>query len=74
MGEAEDEALGSCTTRGQTKAANANEDAFTDDVAAAAYIENFGLKLFSQADNEDRKAKATRFVPARASALLTDCC
>lgn len=44
----------------QSKAANASNEAFTDDVAASAYIENFGLKLFSQADNEDRKGKATR--------------
>ncbi|GAA5841288.1 hypothetical protein JCM9279_000605 [Rhodotorula babjevae] len=44
----------------ESKAANASNEAFTDDVAASAYIENFGLKLFSQADNEDRKGKATR--------------
>ncbi|GAA5986659.1 hypothetical protein JCM10908_003847 [Rhodotorula pacifica] len=44
----------------QTKAEHATEEAFTDDIAAAAYIENFGLKLFSQADTEDRKGKATR--------------
>lgn len=42
------------------KAQNTTNDAFTDDIAAAAYIENFGLKLFSQADNEDREGKATR--------------
>ncbi|KPV77422.1 uncharacterized protein RHOBADRAFT_51277 [Rhodotorula graminis WP1] len=44
----------------ESKAANASNEAFTDDLAASAYIENFGLKLFSQADNEDRKSKATR--------------
>ncbi|BGP31168.1 hypothetical protein JCM10296v2_002932 [Rhodotorula toruloides] len=44
----------------EMKAQHTANDAFTDDVAAAAYIENFGLKLFSQADNEDRKGKATR--------------
>ncbi|BGP07131.1 hypothetical protein JCM10049v2_002961 [Rhodotorula toruloides] len=44
----------------EMKAQHTSNDAFTDDVAAAAYIENFGLKLFSQADNEDRKGKATR--------------
>lgn len=44
------------------KAQHTSNDALTDDVAAAAYIENFGLKLFSQADNEDRKGKATRRV------------
>ncbi|GAA5902265.1 hypothetical protein JCM6882_000487 [Rhodosporidiobolus microsporus] len=42
------------------KSDNSTNDAFTDDAAAAAYVENFGLKLFSQADNEDRKAKASR--------------
>ncbi|GEM08450.1 late endosometo vacuole transport-related protein [Rhodotorula toruloides] len=42
----------------EMKAQNTTNDAFTDDIAAAAYIENFGLKLFSQADNEDRKAAA----------------
>ncbi|BGP39094.1 hypothetical protein JCM10450v2_003046 [Rhodotorula kratochvilovae] len=44
----------------EAKAANLQNEAFTDDVAASAYVENFGLKLFSQADNEDRKGKATR--------------
>ncbi|GAA6046436.1 hypothetical protein JCM3770_004923 [Rhodotorula araucariae] len=44
----------------ETKAANLQNEAFTDDVAAAAYVENFGLKLFSQADNEDRRGKASR--------------
>ncbi|GAA5865482.1 hypothetical protein JCM3774_005654 [Rhodotorula dairenensis] len=44
----------------QTKSEHATEEAFTDDIAASAYIENFALKLFSQADNEDRKGKASR--------------
>lgn len=35
----------------------------TEDAAAAAYIENFALKIFAQADNEDRTGKATRSVP-----------
>ncbi|GAA6041871.1 hypothetical protein JCM8097_004519 [Rhodosporidiobolus ruineniae] len=42
------------------KAANEGNEAFTDDAAAAAYVENFGLRLFSQADNEDRQGKASR--------------
>ncbi|GAA5823692.1 hypothetical protein JCM11251_000728 [Rhodosporidiobolus azoricus] len=42
------------------KAEHSNNDAFTDDAAASAYVENFGLKLFSQADNEDRHGKASR--------------
>ncbi|GJN89756.1 hypothetical protein Rhopal_002745-T1 [Rhodotorula paludigena] len=44
----------------ETKAAHSSNEAITDDIAAAAYVENFGLKIFSQADNEDRKGKATR--------------
>ncbi|BGP15248.1 hypothetical protein JCM10213_000709 [Rhodosporidiobolus nylandii] len=43
-----------------TKAENATNEAFTDDAAAAAYVENFALKLFAMADNEDRKGKASR--------------
>ncbi|GAA5855723.1 hypothetical protein JCM8547_001658 [Rhodosporidiobolus lusitaniae] len=42
------------------KAENATNEAFSEDTVASAYVENFGLKLFSQADNEDRKGKATR--------------
>ncbi|GAA5851462.1 hypothetical protein JCM5353_002575 [Sporobolomyces roseus] len=42
------------------KGANADNDAVTEDAAASAYIENFGFKIFSTADNEDRKGKATR--------------
>ena len=48
--------------RAQTKAELAGNDAVTDDLAAAAYVENFALKIFGQADNEDRTAKATRCV------------
>lgn len=44
------------------KAENEDNEAVTEDVAASAYIENFGLKIFSTADNEDRKGKATRSV------------
>jgi len=42
------------------KGENADNDAVTEDAAASAYIENFGFKIFSTADNEDRKGKATR--------------
>ncbi|GAA6062220.1 hypothetical protein JCM10212_006455 [Sporobolomyces blumeae] len=42
------------------KAENSDNDAVTEDAAAAAYIENFGIKIFSTADNEDRRGKATR--------------
>ncbi|GAA5892989.1 Vta1p [Sporobolomyces salmoneus] len=42
------------------KAENEGNEAVTEDAAASAYIENFGLKIFATADNEDRKGKATR--------------
>ncbi|KDE07880.1 hypothetical protein MVLG_01973 [Microbotryum lychnidis-dioicae p1A1 Lamole] len=35
-------------------------EAITDDAAASAYVENFAVKLFDQADDEDRKGKSTR--------------
>ncbi|SCV71069.1 BQ2448_3831 [Microbotryum intermedium] len=35
-------------------------EAITDDVAASAYVENFAVKLFDQADDEDRKGKSTK--------------
>jgi vacuolar protein sorting-associated protein VTA1 len=44
------------------KAENEDNEAVTDDGAASAYIENFGLKIFATADNEDRKGKSTRSV------------
>ncbi|GAA5879598.1 hypothetical protein JCM1840_003328 [Sporobolomyces johnsonii] len=42
------------------KAEHEDNDAVTEDHAASAYVENFGLKIFAQADNEDRKGRATR--------------
>ncbi|KAL8277954.1 hypothetical protein RQP46_009586 [Phenoliferia psychrophenolica] len=42
------------------KAELSTNDAVTDDAAAAAYVENFALKIFGQADKEDRAGKATR--------------
>ncbi|GAA5937287.1 Vta1p [Sporobolomyces koalae] len=42
------------------KAEHQENEAVTEDAAAAAYIENFGLRIFATADNEDRKGKATR--------------
>jgi vacuolar protein sorting-associated protein VTA1 len=35
-------------------------DAITDESASSAYIENFALKVFAFADNEDRRGAATR--------------
>ncbi|KAI0814797.1 Vta1 like-domain-containing protein [Irpex lacteus] len=35
-------------------------DAIDDESASSAYVENFALRVFSMADNEDRKGNATR--------------
>lgn len=35
-------------------------DAIDNDAASAAYVENFALKVFGMADNEDRSGNATR--------------
>jgi vacuolar protein sorting-associated protein VTA1 len=38
-----------------------DNDTVTNDIAGQAYIENFSLKVFTMADNEDRAGKATRY-------------
>ena len=35
-------------------------DAIYNELASSAYVENFALKVFASADNEDRNAHATR--------------
>ncbi|EPQ28885.1 uncharacterized protein PFL1_03686 [Pseudozyma flocculosa PF-1] len=55
------------------KAQLADNDAVTNDIASAAYVENFALKVFVQADNQDRAGRATRETASRflaASQLL----
>ena len=42
------------------KAELSNNDAVSHEAVAAAYVENFALKVFGQADKEDRAGKATR--------------
>ncbi|KAI8980751.1 Vta1 like-domain-containing protein [Trametes punicea] len=37
-----------------------SNDAVHDESASAAYVENFALRVFAAADNEDRKGSATR--------------
>ena len=37
-------------------------DAVHDEPAAAAYLENFALRVFAGADNEDRSGNVTRCV------------
>lgn len=44
----------------QLKAKLADNDAVTNDAASSAYVDNFALKVFVGADNEDRAGKATR--------------
>ncbi|KAK2461541.1 hypothetical protein APHAL10511_006004 [Amanita phalloides] len=38
----------------------ASSDAIDNEAAGCAYVENFALRVFSLADNEDREGKATR--------------
>ena len=38
-------------------------DALDVEVAGVAYVENFALKVFAAADNEDRRGEATRYRP-----------
>ena len=35
-------------------------DAIDDELASSAYVENFALRVFAGADNEDRQGNATR--------------
>ncbi|KAK0522625.1 hypothetical protein OC834_006206 [Tilletia horrida] len=42
------------------KGALAGSDVITDETASAAYVENFALKVFTAADNQDRAGKATK--------------
>ena len=44
------------------KSAIGDNDAVHDESAASAYVENFALKVFAMADNEDRRGEATRYV------------
>ncbi|KAL1980762.1 hypothetical protein VTN96DRAFT_3569 [Rasamsonia emersonii] len=44
----------------QFKNENADNDAVTDNVAAQAYVEQFGLEVFNRADNAVRANKATK--------------
>lgn len=37
-------------------------DAVDIESVSSAYVENFALKVFGMADNEDRKGEATRYI------------
>ena len=45
----------------QTKKEIGPNDAIYNESASSAYVENFALKVFANADNEDRNIHATRF-------------
>lgn len=40
-------------------------DAIDEESVSSAFVENFALKVFSSADNEDRRGEATRFATIR---------
>jgi vacuolar protein sorting-associated protein VTA1 len=44
------------------KEALATNEAVTNEVAGSAYVENFALKIFVSADNDERKGKYDRWV------------
>lgn len=44
----------------QTKKEIGPNDVINNELASSAYVENFALKVFASADNEDRNAHATR--------------
>lgn len=46
----------------QLKSAIGLHDAIDVETVSAAYVENFALKVFANADNEDRSGRATRYV------------
>jgi len=48
------------TTLEEMKKEIGPSDAIDNDIVAAAYIENFALKVFGMTDSEDRAGKATR--------------
>jgi hypothetical protein len=47
-------------TNSKTKEELGSNDAIESQAVGAAYVENFGLKVFANADNEDRKGLANR--------------
>jgi vacuolar protein sorting-associated protein VTA1 len=46
----------------QLKGAIGTHDAIDVENVSAAYVENFALKVFANADNEDRSGRVTRYV------------
>ena len=47
----------------QMKAEASPSDAIEQEAASSAYVENFALKVFAMADNEDRRGEGSRFAP-----------
>jgi len=52
------------------KALLKDNDAVTNEIAGQAYVENFALRVFNGADDEDRAGKAMPSVSPRASLSL----
>jgi vacuolar protein sorting-associated protein VTA1 len=46
-------------------------DVIANDVASAAYVENFALKIFAIADNEDRSGRTTKGTAKKFLAAVT---
>lgn len=49
-------------------------DAIDIESVSSAYIENFALRVFSNADNEDRSGHATRYAFANCPTLIASDC
>lgn len=47
-------------------------DAIDIEAVSAAYVENFALKVFQSADNEDRRGAATKWVYNGSICLCSD--
>lgn len=39
-----------------------DNEAISNDVVGIAHVDNFAMKIFTAADNEDRAGRATKFV------------
>ena len=48
--------------------------AVIDDGVAATYVESFAIKIFGQADKEDRSGRATRYAVLRFHAVMAPDC
>lgn len=44
----------------QEKRAKENDEKYTNEVVAQAHVENYGMKIFFKADEDDRAGNATK--------------